>query len=1031
MRKLIKITNMLGLIFIILLFIPRSSSATTIYIPGTTDEEASINQSILNTRDDYEVAKYLIDGVTGNTPVVRKTAAMRLGIIGTAGRLPLLQNAATTDTDREVRTEAAFSLWKLRYKEAVRSGGNLETFLLPAINIYKTETVDKNITFDAAPVPFTPNNDGGNWVVQNGVYKQLAEGEHISVLNDTTLETGTVEAKIKFDNYYNEAVLYFRTDEYGGGYALEVYVAGWNSNGWHSTCNLGLYPLTADGDIDWSGVLSSSSREGFDITTWHTLKVTLSDNSIEGSLDEGAGGLNVTSDIRKSKGKIALGSRGVASFDDLKVTGQNIVRDYSDVTKTTDVIAWAMGLLGDMGSTNAQQYLNAIINDYEIAPDSTYLKEKAQDNLDKIGFITSFTAGTSRITMIEQGLTHEKLCIRDWGLRMLIKENPADLKARLEALLEQADGEFAFRIQLALEELKWKEENPPLEFIYPSDGDTVKSRVISVEGRSYGQFFSETIEFNPDAEGKDTKTITKTIKDEDGNDVTKSLTIHYYNLPPVFNNFIIPPATVGRMLTFTVSAIDPNGDSLFYYADDEASNWPQGAVFNSNTHTFTWTPQAVGTYPVKFFVMDSYGLATEKIVNINVVQLIPKITGITPAVTFIGGTITITGECFGSYTADPNYTPYADIERDGIVDFQDNFALKSAYGSHTGDANYNPRADTNGDGVVDTMDESTVENAFGSRRGTSYVEFPNGIEAKVKSWYANMITCEVPPRATSGAVYVTTAVGRSNGFAARVNRPPVINPIPDQTITEGQLLQFTISAYDPDGDLLRYSALNLPRGAAFSYWDHRFSWRPLLGQAGTYQVTFNVTDGKVNVSKTVNITVAALPPVITYISPTISQPGRYVYISGNNFGLTLGRVQFSGQRVSIDANIISWTNTSIRCLVPQLLAGDYNIKVITAKGTESSPKSLKVITYPPSISWLWPYYGIREGQLITIYGNYFGQQDANSAVKISGPAGSYNAVILSWTDTRVVFKAPKLNRGSYQLKVSNRQGISNYRYLYY
>jgi hypothetical protein len=60
---------------------------------------------------------------------------------------------------------------------------------------------------------------------------------------------------------------------------------------------------------------------------------------------------------------------------------------------------------------------------------------------------------------------------------------------------------------------------------------------------------------------------------------------------------------VGEHLTFTVSATDPDNDSLIY----SASNLPPGATFDPQTRTFSWTPgyDQAGVYPnVHFEVSD-------------------------------------------------------------------------------------------------------------------------------------------------------------------------------------------------------------------------------------------------------------------------------------------------------------------------------------------------------------------------------------------------------------------------------------------
>ena len=57
--------------------------------------------------------------------------------------------------------------------------------------------------------------------------------------------------------------------------------------------------------------------------------------------------------------------------------------------------------------------------------------------------------------------------------------------------------------------------------------------------------------------------------------------------------------------------------------------------------------------------------------------------------------------------------PRADINRDGIVDNDDQILLGAAYGSRPGDSNWNPDADINQDGVVDYIDLAILGENFG------------------------------------------------------------------------------------------------------------------------------------------------------------------------------------------------------------------------------------------------------------------------------------------------------------------------------
>ncbi|MDP3790309.1 MAG: putative Ig domain-containing protein, partial [Candidatus Omnitrophota bacterium] len=77
-----------------------------------------------------------------------------------------------------------------------------------------------------------------------------------------------------------------------------------------------------------------------------------------------------------------------------------------------------------------------------------------------------------------------------------------------------------------------------------------------------------------------------------------------------------------------------------------------------------------------------------------------------------------------------------------------------------------------------------------------------------------------------------------------VSKPPVLDPIGNKTVSEMGLLNFTISASDPEGDALTYSASNLPTGASFNAATRTFSWAPTYQQSGIYsKVRFEVTDG--------------------------------------------------------------------------------------------------------------------------------------------------------------------------------------------
>lgn len=128
--------------------------------------------------------------------------------------------------------------------------------------------------------------------------------------------------------------------------------------------------------------------------------------------------------------------------------------------------------------------------------------------------------------------------------------------------------------------------------------------------------------------------------------------------------------------------------------------------------------------------------------------------------------------------------------------------------------------------------------------------------------YAGAFTA--PSTAASVGVCLEVSGAKTTGTAwfddmefSPANQPPVLSPIGSQTIREGQLLQFTVSATDPEGNPLTVSVSPLPAGATFHAAIRVFAWTPAAGQAGSHSVTFTVSDGLAAASERVTLTVTA------------------------------------------------------------------------------------------------------------------------------------------------------------------------------
>lgn len=111
-------------------------------------------------------------------------------------------------------------------------------------------------------------------------------------------------------------------------------------------------------------------------------------------------------------------------------------------------------------------------------------------------------------------------------------------------------------------------------------------------------------------------------------------------------------------------------------------------------------------------------------------------------------------------------------------------------------------------------------------------------------------------------------------YSPYVNIPPVLAPIGDQTVLEGETLSLTLSATDENEDeTLTFSAANLPPGALFDPVTATFTWTPWYDQAGVYSgIEFTVTDDGTPIeldAEVISITVGNTnrPPVFSSAGP--------------------------------------------------------------------------------------------------------------------------------------------------------------------
>ena len=242
-------------------------------------------------------------------------------------------------------------------------------------------------------------------------------------------------------------------------------------------------------------------------------------------------------------------------------------------------------------------------------------------------------------------------------------------------------------------------------------------------------------------------------------------------------------------IAFTLTATDPDGDGMTF----SASNMPAGATLTGAE--FDWTPDfdQAGTYNVTFEVSDGSATDSEGVtITVNNINRAPVLTAI------------------GDKTGDEN-SPVA-------------FTISAT--------------DPDGDGLTYSSPDLP---AGAILVGADFSWTPDFIQAG-----AHSVTFEVSDGFLMDSEAITITVND-------VNRAPVLSVIGDQTGDENSPITFTISATDPDGDVVTYSATNMPVGATLIGAD--FSWTPGYDQAGGHNVTFEASDGVLTDNELVTITV--------------------------------------------------------------------------------------------------------------------------------------------------------------------------------
>jgi len=407
-----------------------------------------------------------------------------------------------------------------------------------------------------------------------------------------------------------------------------------------------------------------------------------------------------------------------------------------------------------------------------------------------------------------------------------------------------------------------------------------------------------------------------------------------------------------QLLTFSVSGYDFEADALTYNAYD----LPLGATFVANT--FSWTPsfEQTGTYNINITVSDGnlidYEYITITVNNINrapVLDLINNITvneldkiTITPTATDADGNsltysysspLNSLGEWTTTYNDAGTYTTTITVTDGLLSDSQDvtitvnnvnRVPVLNAIGAKSVNENQlitiTPTA-TDADG------QTLTYSATGLPTGATFVTDTFSWTPTFTQEGTYDITFEVSDGVDTTNEIITITVNN-------VNRVPSLNTIGNKIINENQLLTFAISGSDLDLQTLTYSATNLPTGATFV--GTTYSWTPTFTQAGTYDITFEVSDGVDTRNENVTIMVNNVnrAPVLDFINNVV--------INENNL------VQLIPSATDVDGDSLTYSftspiNSSGEWQTTYSDSGVYTTTVIVSDGSLTDSQSVGII----------------------------------------------------------------------------------------
>lgn len=474
------------------------------------------------------------------------------------------------------------------------------------------------------------------------------------------------------------------------------------------------------------------------------------------------------------------------------------------------------------------------------------------------------------------------------------------------------------------------------------------------------------------------------------------------NRAPVFTAIADRNATTNGTVQLTASATDPDGDSLTYSILTQGL--PGSPSINAQLGTFNWTPPSAGVFNITLQASDGTLTDTETFTvtvtapvnQAPVMAVIPtqqanagSPLSFTVSATDSDGPASVsyfldpaapTGLSINATTGDVNWTPTA--AQVGTASFPI-FATDGTNDvSRTATIVVSPAVVQNSAPVLAAIGNKSVE-ANETLTFTATATDADATDTLQFSLAAGAPTGAVINQSTgvftwtpdpffTGTVSVTVLVTDGQATDSETisinvvtGQAPVIAAIADKTVEEGSLLQFTVTATDPNAnDTLTFSLVTtgLAGNPQIGSTSGIFTWTPPLVDGPGAQVTVRVTDSTgLTDTESFTVVVTAKPdsnnaPVLAAIPAQTATTGQQLMFSAtatdsdnDTLSYFLDPTAPTGAVIGSTTGVFQWTPAAAGTFTFPVLVTDetatvsQNVTVTVSQGATNQAPSFAAI----------------------------------------------------------------------------------------